>query len=112
MGIAHEFSIILPLDMVEAAEKKVQSGDYASASEVVGEGMRALMEPDAAVERWLREYVVAGHQEYLADPSKRISADAILGRIKGWRAAGNISREFVDIESWRRPGLVYVYAIL
>ena len=45
------------------------------------------LERDAAVERWLREEVVAGHQEYLADPSKGVPADAILGRIKARRAS-------------------------
>jgi len=30
-------------------------------------GVRALLEHDAAVERWLREEVVAGHMEYMAD---------------------------------------------
>jgi hypothetical protein len=37
-------------------------------------GLRALLERDAAVERWLREEVVPGHQEYLRDPSKGIAA--------------------------------------
>ena len=41
---------------------------------------------DAAVERWLREEVVPGHQEYLADPAKGVPGDAILGRIKARRA--------------------------
>ncbi len=40
-----------------------------------------------AMERWLREEVTAGHKEYLADPSKGVAADAILGRIKARRAA-------------------------
>jgi hypothetical protein len=30
------------------------------------------MERDAAVERWFRKEVVAGHKEYLADPSKGV----------------------------------------
>jgi Arc/MetJ-type ribon-helix-helix transcriptional regulator len=51
------------------------------------DGVRALMERDAAVERWLREEVVAGHREYLADPSKGVPADAVLERIKARRAA-------------------------
>jgi len=32
------------------------------------------MERDVAVERWLREEVVAWHGEYLADPSKGVPA--------------------------------------
>ena len=83
MRTTQQFSITLPHDMAEAVESKIKSGAYASVSEVV----RALLERDAAVERWLREEVVPGHQEYLRDPSKGIPADAILGRIKARRAS-------------------------
>ncbi len=60
MRTTQQFSITLPLDMAEVVEDKIKSGVYASVSEVVREGVRALMERDAAVERWLREEVVAG----------------------------------------------------
>jgi putative addiction module CopG family antidote len=87
MRTTQQFSITLPLDMAEVVEEKIRSGGYASVSEVVRDGVRALIERDTAVERWLREEVVAGHQEYLADPSKGVPADAVLGRIKARRAA-------------------------
>ena len=86
MRTTQQFSITLPHDMAEAVERKIKSGAYASLSEVVRDGVRALLERDAAVERWLRDEVVPGHQEYLRDPSKGIPADAILGRIKERRA--------------------------
>lgn len=87
MRTTQQFSITLPLDMAEVVEGKIKSGGYASVSEVVRDGVRALMERDAAVERWLREEVVAGHKEYLADLSKGVPADAVLGRIKARRAS-------------------------
>jgi putative addiction module CopG family antidote len=87
MRTTQQFSITLPLDMAEVVEEKIKSGGYASVSEVVRDGVRALIERDKAVERWLREEVVAGHQEYLADPSKGVPADAVPGRIKARRAA-------------------------
>ena len=87
MRTTQQFSITLPHDMAEAVEDKIKSGHYASVSEVVRDGVRALLERDAAVERWLREEVVAGHQEYLADPSKGVPVEAILKRIKARRAA-------------------------
>ena len=87
MRSTQQFSITLPLDMAEAVESKVRSGGYASVSEVVRDGVRALLERDAAVERWLREEVVAGHQEYRADPSKGVPAEEVLRRIKGRRGA-------------------------
>jgi antitoxin ParD1/3/4 len=86
MRTTQQFSITLPLDMAEVVEAKIKSGGYASVSEVVRDGVRALMERGAAVECWLREDVVAGHQEYLADPSKGVPANAVLDRIKARRA--------------------------
>ena len=87
MRTTQQFSITLPHEMAEAVERKIKSGAYASVSEVVRDGVRALLERDAAVDRWLREEVVPGHKEYLADPAKGIPADTILGRIKARRAA-------------------------
>jgi hypothetical protein len=52
------------------------------------DGARAVHERDAAIERWLHEEVMAGHAEYMADPSKGVSADAILDRIKACRTGG------------------------
>ncbi len=87
MRTTQQFSITLPLEMAEAVETKIRSGGYASVSEVVRDGVRALLERDLAVERWLREDVAAGHKEYLTDPSKGVLADDILPRIKARRAA-------------------------
>lgn len=87
MRTTQQFSITLPLDMAEIIERKIKSGAYASVSEVMRDGVRALLEREAPVERWLREEVVPGHQEYLADPSKGIPAETVLDRIKARRAA-------------------------
>jgi antitoxin ParD1/3/4 len=88
MRTTQQFSITLPLDMAEIVEGKIKSGAYASVSEVMRDGVRALLERDAAIERWLREEVIAGHEEYMADPSGGVPADAILDRIKARRAKG------------------------
>lgn len=87
MRSTQQFSITLPIEMADLVEKKVKSGAYATVSEVVRDGVRALLERDAAVEYWLREEVLAGHNEYLADPSKGVPADAVVERIKARRAA-------------------------
>jgi antitoxin ParD1/3/4 len=87
MRTTKQFSITLPNDMAAAVEAKINSGAYASVSEVMRDGMRALMERDAAVEKWLRDEVIPGHQEYLADPSKGVPADQILNGIKARRKA-------------------------
>jgi putative addiction module CopG family antidote len=49
--------------MAQAVGSKVKSGGYNAASEVPRDGVQALPDHDAALERWLREDVVAGHEE-------------------------------------------------
>jgi antitoxin ParD1/3/4 len=79
------FSITLPLDMAKAVEGKIKEGRYASVSEVMHDGLQALIARDEAIEQWLHQEVVGGHQEYLANPSKAVPAEAIIGRIKARR---------------------------
>lgn len=86
MRNTQQFSITLPQEMAEVVEAKIKSGAYASVSDVMRDGVRALIDRDDAIEKWLREEVIAGHQEYLADPSKGVPAEALLERIKGRRA--------------------------
>jgi putative addiction module CopG family antidote len=54
-------SITLPVEMADSVRAKVASGAYASESEVIREGLRALEARDEAVERWLRTEVVASY---------------------------------------------------
>jgi putative addiction module CopG family antidote len=41
--------ITLPHDMAEVVERKIRSGAYASVSEVMRDGVRALIKRDAAI---------------------------------------------------------------
>ncbi|ESQ79822.1 type II toxin-antitoxin system ParD family antitoxin [Asticcacaulis sp. YBE204] len=85
MRTTQQFSITLPNDMADVVAEKVSSGSYASVSEVLRDGLRALIERDAAIDKWLREEVVPGHREYMADPSKGVPADQIMKRLKARR---------------------------
>ncbi|HMQ57398.1 MAG TPA: type II toxin-antitoxin system ParD family antitoxin [Rhizobiaceae bacterium] len=87
MAVARRITLELTQDVADAIDRKLASGEYASASEIVGEGIGALMDRDEAVERWLREEVVAGHAEYLADQANTIDIDDILPRLMARRAA-------------------------
>lgn len=84
MRTTQQFSITLPIEMAAVVESKISSGAYASVSEVMRDGMRALMERDAAFEAWLQQ-VKAGHEEYMTDPSKGVPAEEVLARIKARR---------------------------
>ncbi|MCM5557615.1 type II toxin-antitoxin system ParD family antitoxin [Pleomorphomonas sp. JP5] len=61
-------SITLPHDMAEMVRAKVSSGEYATESEVIRDGLRFLAARDAALERWLREEVVATYDVMKAGP--------------------------------------------
>ena len=73
--------------MAEIVERKVRSGACAS----VGEFVRA------AIERGLRDEVVPGHAEYLADLSKAVPPEEILGRVTVRRRAGNAKQGGVRV---------------
>ncbi|BBI92362.1 type II toxin-antitoxin system ParD family antitoxin [Serratia symbiotica] len=49
------------------------SGEYASESEVIREGIRALAARDRAVESWLREQVVPAYEALKTDPERGVS---------------------------------------
>jgi Arc/MetJ-type ribon-helix-helix transcriptional regulator len=87
MSITKQFIVTLPVDLAEAVENKIQSGLYASVSDFVCDGLETLLARDAAIEHWLREDVVAGHTEYLADPSQVVPAEDILSRVRSRRLA-------------------------
>jgi putative addiction module CopG family antidote len=74
--------------MARMVREKVATGQYASESEVIRDGLRALQARDAAVEHWLQDEVVASCRELEADPSQAIPASDVLARIKA-RAAGD-----------------------
>ena len=74
-------TISLPPEQAAFIDAKVAAGDYASASEVVRAGLRALKERDEAVERWLREEVAPTYDAMAADPSSAISLDSLRAAI-------------------------------
>jgi len=75
MRTTKQLSITLPNSMADALKERVASGAYASESEVIRDGLRALFSQEDAVERWLRTEVVAAYDELRADSSRAISAE-------------------------------------
>lgn len=75
-------TISLPDEHADFVDKLVTSGAYASASEVVRAGLRALQERDAVVERWLREEVVPVYDAMQEDPSRAIPAEDVFAEIR------------------------------
>lgn len=75
-------TISLPAEHAAFVDALVQSGAYASASEVVRAGLRALQERDAAVERWLREEVAPTYDAMQADPARGVPGEQAFNRIR------------------------------
>jgi len=72
MRSTKQFSVTLPNEMADMVRNKVASGEYASESEVIRDGLRALQARDRAVENWLRERAVPAHDALKADPSRAV----------------------------------------
>jgi len=73
MRTTQQFSVTLPNEMAQLVKTKVSSGEYASESEVIRDGLRALQARDKAVENWLRQEVVPAAERLKADPSRGLS---------------------------------------
>lgn len=81
MRTTQALSITLPLEMAQMVKDKVASGEYASESEVIRDGLRALAAQDAAIEKWLREEVVPTIRKLEADPTRAIPIEEARRRI-------------------------------
>lgn len=81
-------SITLPHDMAAMVKAKVTSGEYATESEVIREGLRTLKARDVAIEQWLRGEVAKSYDEYAADPGIGVPAAKVMARLGAARKAG------------------------
>jgi putative addiction module CopG family antidote len=75
-------SVTLPHDMAAMVKAKVASGEYASESEVIRDGLRTLQARDAALESWLRDEVAKSYDEFAADPSIGIPTSDVMVRLR------------------------------
>lgn len=76
----------LPTEQAGYIDTIVASGTYASGSEVVRAGLRALQERDAAVEKWLREEVVGVCDTMQSKPSRAIPSEQVFATIRARHA--------------------------
>ena len=86
MAAVSKRTVSLPAEQSQYIDQLVSSGTYASASEVVRAGVRALQERDAAVERWLREDVAPVYDAMLEDPGRGIAAEEVFASIRAHHA--------------------------
>ncbi|KMW72152.1 CopG family transcriptional regulator [Photorhabdus luminescens subsp. luminescens] len=81
MRTTQQFSITLPNEMADVVKTKVMTGEYATESEVIRDGLRALMARDRAVESWLREQVVPAYDAMKTDPARALTVNQVRARL-------------------------------
>lgn len=74
MRSTKQLSVTLPNKMAKGVAAKVASGEYASESEVIREGLRALEARDKAIEQWLSTEVAPIFDRMKAAPSRARSS--------------------------------------
>ena len=81
MRTTQQMSITLPNEMADAIRTKVRAGEYATESEVIREGLRALLNRDRAIENWLQNQVVEAYDAIKSDPSRAVTIDQVRARL-------------------------------
>jgi antitoxin ParD1/3/4 len=78
----------LPSGQKAFVEDRVRTGRFASASEVVREGLRALEREEAHLDSWMREKIRAARD----DPRPSVPADEVLARLNARIATADEDR--------------------
>lgn len=81
MRSTQQFSITLPNEMAEAVRAKVASGEYATESEVIRDGLRVLLARDQVVEAWLAREVAATYDAMKKAPDRAVPASKVRARL-------------------------------
>jgi len=81
MRTTQSLSITLPLEMAQMVKDKVNSGEYATESEVIRDGLRTLAARDAAVHKWLLTEVAPTIDALDADPSQAMPLEEARMRL-------------------------------
>ena len=86
MPTVEKRTISLPPAQASYVDSLVKTGGYASASEVVRAGLRALQERDAAVDHWLKQEVAPVYDAMVADPDRGLSAERVRAAMRAHHA--------------------------
>ena len=92
MRTTQSLSITLPIEMAEMVKSKVASGEYATESEVIRDGLRTLAARDAAVERWQRDEVAPAYDAHKAHPTRAVPLDEGMAQVRARIAKGEGQR--------------------
>jgi len=82
MSQSKQLSISLPVELADLVKAKVATGEYASESDVIHDGLRSLLARDQAMEDWLRQEVGPAFDAMAADPSRAVSIEYVRAMLK------------------------------
>lgn len=82
-------TISLPDDLADLLRAKVASGEYVSESDVIGDGLRSLVERDVELEHWLEHEVLPTMDAIDVDPSRVVAAAEAWDRLESHMSKGS-----------------------
>jgi len=86
MRSTQQMSITLPNEMAAQVRARVSSGEYATESEVIRDGLRSLQAREKALDSWLSEQVGPAFDALASDPTRRRSLDDVRSALRAERA--------------------------
>ena len=86
MESTRRLEIELPQELADQLRARVDSGEFASESAVVEEGLRRLAERERSIEEWLRTEAVEAYDDWKSGKVKGLSVDEVLASLEASRA--------------------------
>ncbi|MGF9564368.1 type II toxin-antitoxin system ParD family antitoxin [Neorhizobium sp. JUb45] len=81
MSKMQSITVSLPMDIAEQLHEKVSSGEYATESEAVTEGLRELFAEDPAIQKWIEDDVLPTFDRLQAGTEKTFTVDEVRERL-------------------------------
>ena len=82
MRTTRQLSVTLPTEMAAQVRARVAAGEYASESEVIREGLRALQARERALEHWLHTEATVIYDKMKVDPSRGRTIEQVRETIR------------------------------
>ena len=86
MPAVRKWTIVLPPEESEFVDSLVSSGTYASESDVIRAGLRALQAHETDLELWLREEVLPVVKAMEVDPGRAVTGEEIDASLRSRHA--------------------------
>jgi putative addiction module CopG family antidote len=102
MQNTQSLNITLPQEMAKIVKDKVASGTYASESDVIQDGLRALQARDAIIECWLQESVVPIFDRVATGDEKLVEASEVFSGLASRYGTRKSKKKSSINFGWRR----------